>query len=241
MKLTIIGAGISSDITISALESIKNADEVYVERYTGVLSDEKLKEMGSLTGKEIRNLERKDVESDFLIKRAMEKEVVLISSGDPLTATTHIVLLIDAKEKGVETRVIHNSSIYTAAAGKTGLQIYRFGKTATIPNPRPNYKPSSWFDIIKHNLENNAHTLVLLDTEPEPMDAKKAIEMIEEMDVEKSVEKMIVLSKIGWKDEKINLGSLKELKEKNLGKPPFCLIIPAELHVVEKEYLEKLE
>jgi len=238
MRFTIIGAGIAFDLTISAIDRIKNADEVYIERYTGIISDEKVKNLEKMVGKEIKMLERNDVESDFLVKKAKERDIVLITLGDPLTATTHISLLIDAKEKGIKTEVVHNSSIYTAAPGKAGLQIYRFGKTATIPNPKPNYNPKSWFDIIKKNITNDTHALVLLDTEP-PMDAKKAIEAIIDLDKEKLVKEIVVLSRIGWNDEKITFGYLEKLKEADLGKPPFCIILPGKLHIIEEEYLSR--
>ena len=80
----------------------------------------------------------------------------------------------DAEAQGVPIRVIHNSSIYSAAPARAGLQIYRFGKTATLVNPRPNYQPKSSLGVIRKNLENDMHSLVLLDTEPEPMEAKAA-------------------------------------------------------------------
>lgn len=234
----LIGTGISFDLTLSSIKELKKCDEIYAETYTNLIEDEKIKFLEKLINKKIIVLERKDVESNFLIKQAKDKKVALISSGDPLTATTHISLLIDAKNKGIGIKIIHNSSIYTAAAGKAGLQIYKFGKTATIPKPRPNYKPTSWFDIIKENLAQGAHTLVLLDTEPELMDGKKAIELIEETDKAKIVKRVIVLSRIGEHDEKITYGEIEEIKQQALGKPPFTLIIPGKLHPLEEEYLE---
>ena len=95
-------------------------------------------------------VDRKEVESDFLLGYAKDKAIALISGGDPLTATTHVTLVIEARKQNIPVKTIHNSSIYTAAAGKSGLQIYRFGKTASLVNPRPNYKPTSSLDIIRN-------------------------------------------------------------------------------------------
>ena len=177
-------------------------------------------------------VDRKEVESDFLLGYAKDKTIALISGGDPLTATTHITLVIEARKQDIRVKIIHNSSIYTAAAGRAGLQIYRFGKTASLVNPRPNYKPTSSLDIIRSNLKADMHTLVLLDTEPKPMEAKAALEMLSEFGM------AVVLSRLGEKDEKISYGEIDDLKGKDLGKPPFSVIIPAKLHPIEEEYLE---
>ncbi len=240
MGLTLIGAGISFDLTLSAVEELKKCDEVYLERYTNIIEEGKIRSLETLVGKKIVILERNDIESDFLIKKAKSTNIALLSSGDPLTATTHITLLIDGKKAGIKTRIIHNSSIHTAAAGKAGLQIYKFGKTCTLPNPRPNYAPTSWFDTIKENVEKGAHTLVLLDTEPEPMDAKTAIELIEKVDKEGLVKKLVVLSRIGEHDERVVYDEIIQLKSRDLGKPPFALIVPGKLHPVEEEYLSSV-
>jgi diphthine synthase len=234
MALYLIGMGISLDFTLEGIRIAKQCKEVYLEGYTGALSADISKIIQKTLGRDIIPLEREDVESNVLLEKAGRKDIVLLSAGDPLTATTHISLLLEAKKRGIKTKVIHNSSVYTAAAGKAGLQIYRFGKTATLVNQRTNYKPTSSLDIIRSNLGANMHTLVLLDTEPQPMEAKTALEMLSEF------ENAVVLSRLGYKDEKITFGKPLELTNKNLGKSPFTIIIPAKLHVVEEEYLELL-
>ncbi len=240
MSLTLIGTGISFDLTISAIDALKKCDEIYLETYTNLIEDEKIASLEELIDKKITKLERKDVESRFLVNKAKTSHVALLVSGDPLIATTHVSLVIDAKKAKMPVKIIHNSSIYTAATGKTGLQMYKFGKTCSIPNPRPNYNPTSWFDIIKQNLANDAHTLVLLDTEPQPMDAKIALELLEKVDKNSILKdkKIAVLSRIGEKDEKISYNETDKLAKSNLGKPPFAIIVPAKFHPIEKEFLE---
>jgi D-alanine-D-alanine ligase-like ATP-grasp enzyme len=39
--LVLIGSGISFDLTINSLEELKKADEIYVESYTNLISDDK--------------------------------------------------------------------------------------------------------------------------------------------------------------------------------------------------------
>ncbi len=232
--LYLIGAGISGDLTLEGVEALKKCDEIYIEVYTNPPLADKIKEVEKLTGKEVMKVDRKEVESDFLLGYAKDKDIALISGGDPLTATTHITLVIEARKRNIPVKIIHNSSIYAVSAGKSGLQIYRFGKTASLVNPRPNYKPTSSLDIIRANLQAGTHTLVLLDTEPKPMEVKTALEMLSEYSM------AVVLSRLGENDEKITYGEIEDLKKKDLGKPPFSVIIPAKLHPIEEEYLEGL-
>ncbi|MEK6981597.1 MAG: diphthine synthase [Candidatus Micrarchaeota archaeon] len=244
MKFTLIGTGIAFDLTELGMEELKKCDEIYIEAYTLPMEKEKIAELEKRLDKKINLLERESIESDFLVKRAKEKRIALLCGGDPLTATTHSALLIDMKKAKIETLVIHNSSIFVAAAGKCGLQIYKFGKTASIATPREKYKPDSWFNLIKENLERGAHTLVLLDTQPEPMEAKLGLELIKKTDTEEFLtnKSIAVLSRIGEKDEKINYGKIEELLTKvdQLGKSPFAIIVPGKLHFLEEEFLESL-
>ena len=50
---------------------------------------------------------------------------------------------------------------------ETGLQLYKFGKTASIPFWTENHKPESFFDYLEQNQSIGAHTLCLLDLDPE--------------------------------------------------------------------------
>lgn len=236
MSLSLIGTGINFDLTLSAIEELKNSDEIYIETYTNLIEEEKIKSLEKLINKKVKNLDRSFVESDFLIKRAKTAKIALLASGDPLTATTHISLIMDARKMGLEVNITHNSSIYTVAAGRSGLQIYRFGKTASLVNPRSNYNPTSSLEIIRENQKMNIHSLVLLDTEPKPMEAKVALEMLKEFEF------AVVLSRLGEKDEKISYGKVNTLVKRELGRPPFTIIIPApKLHPLEEEYLELVE
>ncbi len=230
--LTLIGLGVCGDITENGLKSINKADEIYYEPYTLIYPEDAKQRI--LNRFKPIELPRSKVESKFLINKAKDKNIVLLVGGDPLIATTHVSLMLDCEQMGVKCNVIHNSSIYSAGVGKSGLQAYKFGKTVTLVNPRENYKPTSSINLIKQNLKLGMHTLVLLDTEPKPMDAKTAIEML------KSFDKLIILSHVGCKDEKIAYGMpanlLNHLTE--LGSPPFTVIVPAKLHFLEEDFLE---
>ena len=84
-----------------------------------------------------------------------------------MVATTHNSLLQTAKEDGIKTKILHASSIFSAVCGASGLQIYKFGKTATITFWRKNFEPDSFVDLIVNNQKIGAHTLCLLDIDKE--------------------------------------------------------------------------
>jgi|SRR3989338_856487 len=235
MSLILIGTGIAFDLTQSAMEALKQCDKIYWEGYTGLIPKERIAELGRELGKEPIQLKREQVESRFLVNEAKTAPIALLTSGDPLTATTHIALILEAEKADIATRIIPNSSIYTAAPGKAGLQIYRFGKTVSLVNLRPGYAPQSAFEGIRQNLKNNLHTLILLDTEPQPMEAKTALGMLERV----RVDKVVVLSRLGAADERIRYGTISLLKEQELGEAPFCIIAHAQLHPLEEEALER--
>lgn len=86
------------------------------------------------------------------------------------SATTHSDLAIRAKERGIEVKVVHNASIMNAV-GCTGLQLYRFGHTVSIPFFTETWKPDSFYDKIQHNDSDGLHTLCLLG-EPRPPPAR---------------------------------------------------------------------
>jgi len=120
--IILIGTGISFDLTLSAIESLKSCAEAYIETYTNPMDAKYIEKLEEIIGKKVNLLPRSDVESQFLIEKAKSADICLLASGDPLTATTHITLVLDAKEKKIPVKVIHNSSIYSAAPARAGLQ-----------------------------------------------------------------------------------------------------------------------
>jgi len=230
--LSLVGLGICGDITNEGAQEIESAKEIYYEPYTLVYPNNIHKKIVNRYAP--KELKRSDVESKYLIKRAKENNIVLLVGGDPLIATTHITLILECINSKVPYKIIHNSSIYGTAIGKSGLHVYKFGKTATLVNPRKNYKPTSSIKIIEGNLKNNMHTLVLLDTEPRPMDAKTAIKLL------LNFEHLVVISQAGCENEKIHYGKPKNLLEHvdELGEPPITMIVPSKLHFLEKEFLD---
>ncbi len=232
MTLILVGTGVAFDLTQSGMQALKSCQEAFIETYTNPIEDSAIEALEKEIGKKIIRLERSRLESPYLVEKARSSEICLLASGDPLTATTHITLVTEARQKGIPVKIIHNSSIHSVAPARAGLQIYRFGKTASLVNPRPNYRPTSSLDVIRGNLERNLHTLVLLDTEPEPMEAGAALSMLSEFPL------VIVLSRVGHTDEKISCGNPADLKIRDLGRPPFTVLVPAKLHPAEQDFID---
>ena len=238
--LTMIGLGLwdEKDVSLRGIEACKNADKVYCELYTAAWGGS-IEELGKLIGgKDITVVERKGVEDESakLIEEAKEKNVVLFIPGDPLVATTHIHLMEEAKEKGVEVKVVHASSIYTAIA-KTGLQVYKFGRTGTIITPQKGYESEGFYDIVKDNMD--MHTLLLLDVD---MSTRKGLELLKEIDDKRGkniIRHAVMCSKLGSDNEKIEYGKIEDLLKKDFPCPA-VIIIPGKLHFMEREFLNSL-
>lgn len=88
---------------------------------------------------------------------------VLINNCLPpcFRATTHTDLILRAKERKIDYRLVHNASIINAC-GACGLQLYNFGEVVSIPLWTDSWKPTSYVEKICQNLKANLHTLCLL-------------------------------------------------------------------------------
>ena len=134
----------------------------------------------------------------------------------------------------------------TAVAGVLGLQHYNLGPVATLVLPEGNYKPLSPIDKIKNNLENENHTLVLLDIKADDPESEPiymtAAQAAEQMIVAGIDEKMMVAvaARVGREDQELWYGKLKYLANRDLGKEPHSIVVPAKLHFTEREFLESL-
>ncbi|ORX39024.1 tetrapyrrole methylase [Kockovaella imperatae] len=163
--LYIIGLGLSDekDITVKGLEAVKRCERVYLESYTSILMIPKEK-LEAFYGREVITATRETVEleSDDILRDADKVDVAFLVVGDPLGATTHSDLILRASDLNIPTTVIHNASILTAL-GATGLQMYNFGQTISLPFYTETWTPESWYDRLEENLQVGMHTLVLVD------------------------------------------------------------------------------
>jgi diphthine synthase len=240
--LYLVGLGLDwLDISTKALERISTCDSIYVESYTS-LSNYSTAKLSKFLGKKVISLNRKDVEEKKpYLKEEDMKDIVLLIYGDPLTATTHTEILEECSKKKIKVEVIHAPSVFTAV-GETGLQIYKFGKTASIPFWEKNFKPTSFIDILRENQSINAHTLFLLDLRPEEnkyLTISEAIEYLVSSGMDKKT-KCIGCARLGMQDAKIAYGEAGKVAKVKYGSAPYCLIVPAKLHFAEEEFLKRV-
>jgi len=244
LMLYLIGLGIwdEKDLSLKGVEACRKAKEVYAETYTAKWGGS-LKNLEKIIGKKIRVLERKDLEdrSHILIEKAKAKDIAVLFPGDPLSATTHLSLMAEAREEKVPVKVIHSSSILTAVA-ETGLSLYNFGRTVSVPAPQPNFRPSGFAQSILENRKMGLHTLVLLDIS---MGVAQGISIL--LELEKSLrkkilsdQKIVAASGLGSENQKILYRSAGKLLATDLG-PPAVLVIPGKMHFTESEYLENFK
>ncbi len=251
--LMFIGLGLydERDITVKGLDAVKKADMVYAEFYTSHLFGTTIEKMEKFYGRKVNVLSREEVEQNpYWLQQAKEKNVVFLSGGDAMVATTHIDLRLRARDMGIETAIIHAPSISSAVCGLTGLQNYRFGKSVTVPFPytRNNKTVVSEapYDTIKMNKKNELHTLIYLDISGKRfMDIRTAASLLLEME-EKRGEGVLVnalavgISRAGSDSPIVKADYLERLKDHDFGGPLHVLVIPAQLHFIEAEALVKL-
>ncbi len=231
--LYLIGLGLDlKDISLRALEAIKKSEKAYLETYTTTFPY-KIQDLEKLIGKKVLVSKRETFENNLntLIDQAKREDVAILIYGDPLAATTHITIIREAEKARVQVEIIHNNSIFNVISD-TGLQLYKFGKTTSLPRWQNRYHPTSFFEIIKENLSIKAHTLILVDP---GLSLKEALEEIQESDKSSVLKdkEIIIFSKGGLREQKILKGKLTQLISKKIDEP-FSIIVPGELHFSEE-------
>ena len=233
--LHIIGLGLNEKgYSREAYDIISKADKIFVETYTIDFPYEIKSLEKQFKGKKFVLVDRNFVESMDFLKEAKKKNITLLVYGSPLTATTHISIIQEARKNKIKYEIIHSASVLDAVA-ETGLQIYKFGKIASMPKWKKNFTPESFIDIIKENQKINAHTLILTDISLDFEDAIKQIE-ISAKSKKIKLDKIIICQALGTKNQKILYKKLNELKKIKI-KKPYCIIIPSKLHFMEEEVL----
>ncbi|MDD5416540.1 MAG: diphthine synthase [Candidatus Aenigmarchaeota archaeon] len=230
-----LGLGDEKDITLRGMEIAKKC-ECFVETYTSKWEGD-IRSLERIVGNNIKQIRRKDLEDNQkeFLKNCEDKDVALFVLGDPLAATTHIDLVIEAKNLNIPVKIIHNSSVFSAL-GEFGLQMYKYGRTVTIPFSN---KLDSVRDALKSNKKAGLHTLLLLDLDAEVglyMKVKDALKLLLDAKLIKKNDK-IISGKIG---KEIYYDSVSNMLEKEI-ETPSAIVIPGKLHFREKEYLEMIK
>jgi diphthine synthase len=251
--LTFVGLGLydEKDISVKGLEAVRAADAVYAEFYTSRIMGASLEGLERFCGRKIRPLSRRDVEVDpAWLEEAREKNLALLVGGDPMISTTHLDLRLRAAEMGVATRIVHSSSIVTAAPGLSGLQNYKFGRSATIPFPYlargKRILPQSPYEALLENLERNLHTLLFLDIcDDRFMTVNQGAELLLELAAASGDDALkgrlgVGIARAGSPDPTVKADLLSRLPSYDFGGPLHVLVVPAKLHFMEARALAVL-
>ena len=245
MALYFIGLGLNDekDISVKGLEAVKICDVLYLEYYTSILQVSK-EQLEKFYGKKIilapRSLVEQDAETTIL-KDAKERDTGFLVIGDPFCATTHMDLYLRAKNEGIKCHVIHNASVMSAI-GMTGLQVYKFGKTTSIPFHHDGV--DSPYDVMRANQKLGLHTLFLLDLDPidgKFMSVSDGVRYLLKTALRKGDKGFtdstlcIGCSRLGSEQQVIFAGPASSVLKKDFGKAVHCLIVPGTMHFMEEE------
>ena len=246
-KLTFVGLGLGDQgASIAGLNAIRESDVSYLEYYTTPHAPRLLKELEAASGKTVVVVDRNFVEDGKrILQEAREGNVVLAVQGDPMIATTHSDLRVRAASGGIETSVIHGTTIASAAASASGLHYYKFGATVTFTKDSVNYHQQV-YGRVHQNLLEGSHTLLLLEFDTEKgvgasptslMEGLLAAERNFKREVISTKTFFVVLSRIGTEGEQIRAGPIEELLSVDFGESPHVAIIPGKMHFSEVESL----
>jgi len=252
--LLIAGCGIyNGSFTRELIRALDEADIVYVDLYTMPSAMWVLDALRPWMGKvRIAGRELLEEKSRLIVSEAKISNVLVLSAGDPLVATTHQSLMAEAARMDVKVKYIPGISGVCVVKAYSGLSYYRFGRTTTIPGPWRGFKPYSVMAVTYSNLCIDAHTLLLLDvdergTQLEPRDAISQLLLVEEelsktLNIKRVLEKtpVMVVERGGAPDARILVFNRTTdlLEWRGVFKTPSSLIIPAPLSVTELWIIE---
>ena len=247
-ELVFVGLGLYNEkgICMQGLEELKSADEAFIELYTTFMSDFSTERLEEVSGKKLRRVAREDLEEkdgESLLRAARTGKAVFLVPGDPLIATTHVTLRIQAEKSGIRTRIVHGASILSAVMGLSGLHNYKFGKSVTIPFSGKSETP---YQVVAENKARGLHTLCLLDVMAEEnrfmrihqgLEALLSIEENRRQRVITADSLVVGIAQAGSPRPTVKAGLIKDLMGYDFGKPPHSIIVPGDLHFMEAEAL----
>ena len=248
--LYIVGIGLSpKHITQEALETLRACEKIYLVTYTSKYSDADTKDLEELVGKTVQVLTRTQTENEFgsILNEARKPKIGLAVFGNPLNATTHIQMLLDAKEAQVKAKVIAGISIFEFVAF-TGLDRYKFGRTTTVVFQEEDYEPESFYDAILENKKIGLHTMCLLDIKSDEgrlMGIGHAISILERIEERReqnvlSESVLVGIAGAGSEGQQIRAGTAEQLKSHDFSVYPQSLIVCGKLNEKEIEALRSL-
>ncbi len=249
-EIVFVGLGLNDEMGISlqGMEETKNADYVFMELYTSLMPGFSLSNLERMSGKDVTMLSRKNIEeenAEKIMASAKRGKAVFLVPGDPMIATTHISVRLEAEKRGIGTRIVHGASVLSAIIGLSGLHNYKFGKSVTIPFPEDTPAETP-YQTIAQNRRLGAHTLCLLDIKVEEsryLTIPQALEAL--MDTETRMKQVIIktdtlavgVARAGSKTPIVKADAVKRFLTYDFGGPPYTLVFPGKLHFMEAESL----
>lgn len=248
-ELVFVGLGLHDEkgISLGGIEEAKTADQVFMELYTNLMPGFSTENFEEITGRQVCILSRHDLEEEngkLILNAAGNGKAVFLVPGDPFIATTHVALRIEAKKRGIKTRIVHGSSIVSAIMGLSGLHNYKFGKTVTIPFAE-NFSETP-YRVIGQNMSLGLHTLCLLDIVADQkrfLCVNEALSLLLEVErknnlgVVTSETLALGVARAGSDMPLLKADSVKQVMAYDFGAPPHSLIFPGKLHFMEAEAL----
>jgi diphthine synthase len=253
--LTFVGLGLYDErsITVEGREAVADADRVFAEFYTSKLVGATVDELEAHHHTTIEVRDRPGVEEDPepILNAAADGDAVFLTAGDTMISTTHVDLRLRAAERGIDTRVIHGTTAEAAAASLTGLQNYRFGKATTLPFAYAHGGdgvPGSVVDTVADNRDRGLHTLVYLDIKvgigPKGRDPDHEEYMTADHAAGRLADELdalgVAVARAGSPNPVVAADRLSALAGRAFGEPLHLLILPGDLHVIERDALAEL-
>jgi diphthine synthase len=269
--LFLIGVGINEYDSLSSgsIKALKDSNIIYIERFTGFLSNGFLEKINSLANDvdfssqknriEVQLIKRWFIEDGReILEKSLKENVSILVYGDPLIATTYNELLVRAKKQSIHYRVLHSSSGISSLIGESGLQYYKFGKMVTIMSDP--MSTITVYDTIYNNICLGLHTLILTEynndfeadrlsisnTCPFFLSPKNVFDLLLERENELKLLNLsdntfvIVLCRIGTETSQIFSGKISSIKDLDFGSGPYTMIIPGTLHFTEVDSIKNL-
>lgn len=231
-NLNIIGSGLRGigSLTNMEMDILSSSDHIFIDGYTSIFPEGFREDLEKKISKSVVCLKREDVETFSFIKEG-NGNVSLIVSGDPMTSTTHFSIIGYCKQSNIKWRIFENASISGAVPGRTGLSSYRTGITVSLPEIYDNFVPVSPLQNVVRNLRNKLHTIILIDLKNgRNLDISRVHHIVKVM-IEKTgyneIEDLpvLILQRVGWKDEHIFTSTLNELENIKV-ESPYCIVVP---------------
>lgn len=235
----IMGIGLrgTGSLTLNEVNILRESDKIFIDSYTSIFPQGMKQDLEEISGRPVEFLLRDEVES-FAFLNDTFSIVSFIVSGDPMSSTTHFAIVERCRELKYDVDIIENASIVTTIPGRTGLSPYRMGPVVSIPKIVNNFVPRSVARKIRNNMEWQLHGLLLVDLENgsnmDPTDVFKALHVLgDNILTEQFFEMpMMVLERVGWKNEKVYISTVKTL-EKMANNSPYCMVLPMKPNINE--------